>query len=651
MKDTLHVRVASAALPADRVELHTLSGHEAISKLFEFELLVVVRGTAELDERAVLAAGAELIFERGGGEVARMAGQIAAIRESLQTEADHLAYTLTFVPRAHRLHLAETSEIFMDRSVVDIVKEKLVRAGLAEGDDFELRLRASYPPREFVVQYKETDLAFISRLTEHHGISFFFEHRNGRDVMVLTDDNGGFRPVAGGAVPFSPRGEAVGVFALERTTRTLPNRYVVKDYNYRTPQVSLTASATLSDAGGDVVEHGAHFKTPEEAKRTAAIRAEELLARRTVFEGRSDAQTLRAGARFHLDGHPRADQELLVVEVRHRAEQGALGAGAQASYKNDFVAIPAKTTFRPARVTPKPRVHGVLTGVIESAGGGQYAEVDDEGRYRVRFQFDTGGAPQGKASRPIRMAQPHAGPGYGIHFPLRHGVEVLLTCVDGDPDRPIISGAVPNPVTPSPVTDDNARRNVIRTGGGSEINIDDLEGSSRIKLTTPYGNTTLQLGAPNHPGKGAVLETGEDVLIAAKGKIDALAEAEITISAGANLNESAPWIDVSGGEKIRQGAPVIELNAGPTLDAGADAVKIVGRSSLTAESPTITVSGGSITVVFAGATLVLHGGADVHITSATVTVEGGTVDVSGDTVNIKGAGEVNVNAGTIKLNA
>lgn len=658
MKDLLHVRIESPALPGDSVEIHTFSGREAISQLFEYELLIVVRGTTELDEEALLTSVAELVFEKGGAEVARMFGMIASVKDSLQSETQHLAYTLVFVPRLWRMSLTETSEIFMDQSVVDIVEEKLTRSGLVAEQDFEIRLRASYPPQEFVVQYKETDLAFLSRLTEHHGIAFFFEHKGGKDVLVLTDENSGFLPIAGDTVPFSPRGERLGVFALERTTRSLPSRYVVKDYNYRTPQVSLTATAPVSNVGGDIVEYGAHFKTPGEASRAAKIRSEELLVRRTVFDGKSDVQTLRAGVRFKLDGHSRADGEYLLVEVRHHAQQVALGMGAgeDAGYTNEFVAIPAKTTFRPARVTAKPKVHGVINGTIETEAKGQYADVDGEGRYRVRFQFDTGDAQHGKASRPIRMAQPHAGAGYGFHFPLRDGVEVLLTFIDGDPDRPIISGAVPNPVTPSTVGAENGRRNVIRTGGGNEINIDDTEGSERIKMTTPYGNTLFQLGAPNAPVPGAFLKTGFNAYIEAGEKISIAAQQKVTIigdenidvgspfidivavtklragaefievNGGNSINASAPWIDISGTAKIRAGAPVVEINAGNSAHVNGTFVDINGTAKIRAGSALVEVN---------GATVLING-------SGAISIKGGAVSIEGSTVNIKG-GSVNLN--------
>ncbi|WP_437959800.1 type VI secretion system tip protein TssI/VgrG [Sorangium sp. So ce119] len=513
MKDILSARLESRAFSADAVELHDLTGREVISQPFEFQLHVVCKTPDGLDEEALLAEPAALVFLSGDREERRIFGVISVVRDALHTETLHMAYTLTFVPRAFRLTLTETSEIFMDLSVPEVIKKKLERAGLHEGDDFELRLVSTYPPREYVVQYKETDLQFVSRLAEHLGISFFFEHRDGRDVVVFSDANSGFQPVAGdGGAHFYPRGDRIGVYRLEGTTRTVPNRYVVKDYNYRTPHVPLMAAATVSEAsGGDIVEYGAHFKTPDEGERIAVIRAEELRAGRRVFEGASDVQVLGAGAKLTLEGHPRGDIELLLVEVRHRLQQATLnaGTGEERAYENEFRAIPYATTYRPPRVTPKPKVHGVITGVIDAAEKGQYAEVDEGGRYRVRFLFDTSSAEDGKASRLIRMAQPHAGAGYGFHFPLRSGVEVILTFIDGDPDRPIIAGAVPNPQTPSTVDAKNARRNVIRTGGGNEINIDDNEGEERIKLSTPYGGATFQLGAPNTPESGAALTTKE----------------------------------------------------------------------------------------------------------------------------------------------
>lgn len=521
MNDSSHVRIESPAFPADSVQVVTLEGREQLSQLFELHVRVVSSAPNGLDVDAVIGAPATLILERGGVETRRLGGLVAGIRDSLHEETGRMVYDLWFAPRAFRLGLVETYEIFMDVSVPDILRKKLTRAGLQEDQDYELRLTASYPPREFVVQYKETDLAFVSRLAEHLGICFFFEHKQGKDVLVFSDHNSGFAPLVDGReVRFHKRGERRGVFALESHTRMTPAEYVLKDYNYRTPQVALRASSpTERGDGGHVLEYGAHFKSADEGAQLARIRAEEISAGRTIFEGNTDRHGFSAGATLLLEEHPRGDLELLVTEVVHRAATTTLGVGRedQRDYEAHFKAIPYKTPYRPQRLTPKPRIHGVITGVIDAAAKGPYAELDPDGRYRVRFLFDPGEAGEGQASRLVRMAQPHGGGGYGMHFPLRSGVEVILTFVDGDPDRPIILGVVPNPQTPSPVTAGNGTRNVIRTGGGNEINIDDTGGSERIKLSTPKSKTVLQLGAPNAPEDGACVTTDANFTAVASG--------------------------------------------------------------------------------------------------------------------------------------
>lgn len=494
-------------MPHDALEVSALEGTETISKLFEIQVTAVSVGI--VDAERLLGAKASLVLLRDDHEVCRMFGMIAAVRDGYESESDHTSYSFTFVPRAHRMALHETLDIFLDLTVPEIVEKKLELAKLEKGKDYELRLYNTYPKREMVVQYKETDLAFISRLTEHLGMSFFFEHRDGRDVFILTDDNPGFRRIAAeDHIPFRPRGDLRDVYRFESLAQMVPSEHIVRDYNYRTPHVELAARADLPGGEGRVVEYGAHFKTNDEGEKIAKIRAEEQIVRRRTICGESDVPLLAAGATFVLEGHPMGDLDLLITEVTHSLRQVALGAVSGARrYENKFKAILRSTKFRPARVTPKPKVHGVLTGRIDTETMGRYAEIDSEGRYHVKFLFDMAETPNGQASRPVRMMQPHAGAGYGMHFPLRHGVEVLILCVDGDPDRPIIAGTVPNPQTASPVVTGNAPRNIIRTGGDNEINIDDTADGQRIKLLTPRRNTTFQLGAPNDPIDGVSVKT------------------------------------------------------------------------------------------------------------------------------------------------
>jgi len=187
--------------------------------------------------------------------------------------------------------------------------------------------------------------------------------------------------------------------------------------------------------------------------------------------------TFTAGAQVTLEGHPRfPEKRLLITEVEHAHAQATMthgGVGADHGYRNTFRAVDGGKPYRPPRLTPKPRIHGVLTGVVEAKAGGDigaYADIDEDGNYTVRFHFDASPPhDRPRASHPIRMSQALAGPGYGVHFPLRTGVEVLVTFVDGDPDRPIIQGAMPHPVSPSPVTRANSLQSRIQTQSGIAI--------------------------------------------------------------------------------------------------------------------------------------------------------------------------------------
>jgi type VI secretion system secreted protein VgrG len=283
----------------------------------------------------------------------------------------------------------------------------------------------------------------------------------------------------------------------------LPSHVLLKDYNYRKPQIEMKANAAASPEGfGTYYSYGDHFKTPDEGHALAAVRAEEILCRVKTWQGTSGVLNLEPALMFILVDHPLSgwNGRYMVVSVTHTGYQP--GAGAKSAhladdlgYRNNFTAIRADTQWRPERITPKPRICGVMHATIDGETSGQYAEIDAMGRYKVKLPFDLSDSRDGKASRFIRMAQPYSGAEYGMHFPLHKGVEVLLAHLDGDPDRPIIVGSVPNPDTASPVTGGNNTQCAIHTGGGNKITIEDTEGTQRIALCSPTSSTFFTMGA------------------------------------------------------------------------------------------------------------------------------------------------------------
>ncbi|MFO0617900.1 MAG: type VI secretion system tip protein TssI/VgrG [Polyangiaceae bacterium] len=446
------VRIEGAG---DGVRVSRLEGREWISRLFEFELTVHVDAAASFDPGAVVGSEVDVVFTDAGVEQRRVHGMVSALDELSDAEGQTRTFLLVVSPRAFRLTFVESQEVYLDRSIPEIVAEKLELCGL--GDALVLRLAKTYPKKEFVTQYKESDLAFVSRLLEHEGISFSFafDADKGADVMVLTDSNGAFDVHEPRELAFEARGDRVRVRDLAVEHRLAPATYVVQDYNYRRPLLDLSAEEKIpSGYGGGVVEYGTHHKTQEEGKELAKIRAEERHASTLVYRAVATVPTLAPATRVSVTGHRvQGDLDLVVTEVHHRFQQIAHERAAEA-YTLSFRAIPADRTFRPARRTARPKIHGVVSGIVDDATRGvhQYAQLDTEGRYIVKLLHDTADSSGKLASRWIRMAQPHTGPDYGMHFPLKPGIEVLLAFIDGDPDRPIIVGAAPNPVTRSPST-------------------------------------------------------------------------------------------------------------------------------------------------------------------------------------------------------
>ncbi|MBC2714115.1 MAG: type VI secretion system tip protein VgrG [Desulfobacteraceae bacterium] len=511
-QDQKNFTFVSQAFPEDTFAVVRFKGSESISKLYEFDI-TLSSNDPDIDGRSVLQNPATFTIVTPDIELPIYG--IMSRFEQLQEVDENVFYRGVLVPRFWQSTLSHDNELFLEKNVQGIIEEMMTQAGLTS-NDFDIRLTADYPTWEYICQYRESDFAFVSRWMEREGIFYYFEQTDNGDKLIITDSSTSHQDVIGNVtinyVPpsgLAPTDEDA-VRTLTCRQQMLPANVVLRDYNYRRPTLDLRGEADVDASGGrgTVYIYGEHFKTPEEGNALARIRAEELLCREQVFYGESTAANLRPGYLFELAGHYREsyNQRYLILDVAHKGRQTRFPEGESESaesddqgpgYTNQFSAIPADIQFRPERDTPRPRFNGTMNGTVDAAGDGQYAEVDDEGRYKVILPFDQSGNSEGKASRWVRMAQPYSGANFGMHFPLHKGTEVLLTFVDGDPDRPIIAGSVPNPDTMSPVTGGNQTSSVIRTGGGNQIRIEDSDGGQQIHLSSPTQGTVISLGAPN----------------------------------------------------------------------------------------------------------------------------------------------------------
>ncbi len=490
---------STAQLGEGRLEVVTFTGHEAISQPFRFELdLLSTDPSVPFSD--VVDQPATLTMHGAEDEAWPVHGVVAHFEQGGPV-GDYYRYRAVLVPRLWRLSLTHQSRIFQERSVPEIAREVLVGSGFAP-DDFESRLSGLYPPREYCTQYQETDLAFVSRLCEHEGIQFFFEHQDSREVLVFTDDRSENPPIEGDdtvtyramAGLAQPHAETVQEFVFRETLVT--GKVVLKDYNYRTPEDDLRVESQINgDLPGVYYEYGPHYQDAGEGNRLARVRNEEIECRRRIGQGEGTCARLRAGHTFTLDQHYRLDlnHAYLLTEVTHYGSQPGLvtmqaGTDDTLPYRNTFVCIPTDVAFRPQRLTPEPTLPGVMTAKVETAGG-PYAHLDDQGRYHAKMDFDLGDAGDGTASLPIPMNQSYSGSDYGIHFPNHAATEMIWACLNGDIDRPFALGTVPNPSQGSPSAAANKHQNVIRTWGKNELTFDDKQGAENIYLHATKDHT------------------------------------------------------------------------------------------------------------------------------------------------------------------
>ncbi len=483
MKYTSRLEVRFELPSGLELRVFHVSGRERISEPYFFDV-EFVRADGGAAKPCELAEPGVLVFSRNGEDVRKIFGVVAELERRLVYGDHGPSFRARLCPRMNFLSLVQKQDVYMEQSVVDIFKSTLAMFGIDGPDDVDFeRFAAKYPARDFVVQYAESDLSFIRRLAEHVGISFFFEHRRGSDRLVFTDANVGFRhhrkPTT--LVVATERADEGGVVSLNAVERMTSRQFVVSDYNYRTPDLEISgASKAAFGTGGGVVAWGDHLKTPEEAAALANIRAEESAAWQSVYRGTSQLVELASGTHYALEGAGVDGVRVLMAEVEHELRQplGLHGSEAEpARYENTFVATDAARPFRPQRLTKKPVIAGLVTGIIAGRVPGKdeiAAPIDEHGRYIVRFLFDTVADGERMASRPVRMAQPSVGADYGVQFPNHAGTEVLMAFVNGDPDRPIIVGAVHNALTPAHVTTESAVDNVIRTASGITMRFRDL---------------------------------------------------------------------------------------------------------------------------------------------------------------------------------
>ncbi len=480
---------------AEKFRVAAFKGTEAMSEpfLFRLELVSTDRG---VDFATVVGQEATLTISAPKGKrwVHGMVSRFAAVAAGDR----FVTYEAELVPTVWRLSRRADCRIFQGKSVPDIVKSVIEGAGVP-ASRMKLSLQATYPPRDYCVQYRETDLDFVSRLLEEEGIFYWFEHTASDDVMVMADVKDAGVALAGGAeIPFSPPGgmieekEHVSEFRLAQEVRS--GKATLRDYNHEKPTLDLEVHGQADkELDLEVYDYPGDYADTGEGKRLVAARLDALRAKRALGTGASAVRRLLPGFRFKMSGHWHSglNQEYLLIRVEHEGSQPQVredeaAGGKGPLYANTFRCIPSATVFRPECRTPRPVIVGAQTATVVGPQG-EEIYTDDQGRVKVQFPWDRQGQWDDKSSCWIRVSQEWAGKGWGATILPRIGHEVLVTFIEGDPDRPMVTGRVYNAVNvpPYPLPGEKTKSTLksdSSKGGGNfnEIRLEDLAGSEQV---------------------------------------------------------------------------------------------------------------------------------------------------------------------------
>lgn len=369
-------------------------------------------------------------------------------------------YQYRFTARPWLWFLTRTSDcrIYQDKTVPEILTEVFTKpehVGIAAftADD----LTASYPRREYCVQYRETDFSFVSRLMEKEGIYYYFEHYNGRHVLKLVDSESGHRPLEGKAsIAYYPPGTAGRVdeqfiHSWTMTQRIQPGGVTLDDYDFTKPKAVLGVKAQRIQTHGyadyGIFDYPGEYHESDDGEHYARVRVDEFHADFDRAEAGCNVRRIAVGRLFNLTNAPRPDQEreYLITGARYELMDNAYESGNEgaSSYYCAFTSISSQQQFRSERLTDEPKISGPQTAMVVGPAN-EEIWCDKYGRVKVQFHWDRYGKRDENSSCWIRVAYPWAGAKWGTIYLPRIGHEVVVEFLEGDPDRPIITGSVYN---------------------------------------------------------------------------------------------------------------------------------------------------------------------------------------------------------------
>lgn len=618
-------------LGKDVLLLKDITGEEGISGLYSFHLNLLSENHS-ISFKDIIGKNVTISIALADGKTRYFNGIVSEFSQSHAGEsgkADILLsyYTATVVPWLWLLTRTTDSRIFQNLTVPEIVEKIFVEKKLK---DFKLNLKGSYEKREYCVQYRETDFNFISRLLEDEGIYYFFQHEDGKHTLILADDPGEHQPCPE-QTSARCRPHEGGVYDEDMIDNLLikqairAGKYTLNDFNFEMPNTKLKTEVPSNQKLGpeerEYYDYPGGYGKKSDGDRLAKIRMQEEEARITTFHGTCNCRAFTSGYRFRLEDFYRDDmdnKEYVLTGIRHEGSQtySTGDSEAEETYKNGFTCIPFDVPYRHPRLTPKPFVQGAQTAIVVGPSGEEIYS-DKYGRVKVQFHWDREGKKNESSSCFVRVSQAWAGAGWGAMFIPRIGHEVIVDFLEGDPDRPIITGRVyhgtnnPPYSLPAEKTKSTIKSDSSPGGGGSnELRFEDKKGKEEVYL---HGQKDWTIGIEND--KNQTIGNNESTLVKSNRTIHVQAHFKETIDSGEDRT-------VQGGSKETiSGGEIRNVSGGITE----------------------TVDGGEIRTISGGQTETINGGQTENINGGeTRTVNGGLKETINGALNQNVSGQINI---------
>jgi len=491
-------------LGEDALLLDSFQGQERVSTPFRF-VLKVLSLDPNVDMKSQLNQAAVLSIVLNDGSERYIHGNINRMKLLEYGEDGYAAYELEMVAWIWFLNLFADCRIFQNKAVPDIVEQVFQDRGFS---DYKLQLQGSYPQRDYCVQYRETDFNFVSRLLEEEGIYYYFEQSEDKHTLVLADQSSAadacpnqatahFLAAEGGVQDDDTVNLVEAEYRVETGTASLT------DYNFEKPNTSLFSTLS-SEWKGEHYDYPGKYTTKSDGGRYARIRLEEHEVRLVTLHGESNCMGFECGYKFTLADHYRdsANIDYTVVALEHHGRNASYRAGNPDpfEYGNRFEAIANSVPFRPPRTARKPVIPSTQTAVVVGKSG-EEIWTDKYGRVKVQFYWDRQGVLDENSSCWIRVSQAWAGKQWGAIYIPRIGQEVVVNFLEGDPDRPLITGRVYNADQSVPYTlPDEQTKSTLKSmsskggGGFNEIRFEDKKGSEQVFV---HGQKDLDIRIEN----------------------------------------------------------------------------------------------------------------------------------------------------------